>query len=269
VFRDLVRKGLKGSGDYGVFAVGVYNGQGANRVELNENIHVVARLTYPFVFENGQIFEASVQGYSGRFVPFTSAITPSLFGASALAGYRPAGYPGAGIPFVNAPGYGLGNYTLGTYPSSNPWVVQAVNGGKGVRDERVAVSAILYPQPFGLQAEWNWGRGPVLDPTQTVISSGSLNGGYVQASYRFVDSYFGSGTWFPFVKFQYFKGGQKFENNAPLSRVYEWDFGVEWQPLPELEFTVVYSKTDRTNVLAAPYRQFHADLLRMQLQWNY
>jgi phosphate-selective porin len=71
------------------------------------------------------------------------------------------------------------------------------------------------------------------------------------------------------VKFQYFKGGQKFENNAPLSRLHEWDFGVEWQPVPELEFTAIYTKTDRTNVLAAPYRQFHADLLRMQLQWNY
>jgi hypothetical protein len=269
VFRDLVRNNLKGSGDYGMFAVGVYNGQGANRVELNNNMHVVARLTYPYVFENGQIFEASVQGYHGRFVPFTAAITPSLFGASDLAGFRPNGFPAAGIPIVNAPGYGLSTYTLSTYGAASAWAAQAVNGGQGVRDERVAVSGILYPQPFGLQGEWNWGRGPVLDSTQTSISSGGLNGGYIQASYKHVDTEYGTGTWFPFVKYQYFKGGQKFENNAPLSRVYEWDFGVEWQPLPELEFTAVYVKSDRTNVLAAPYRQFRADLMRMQLQWNY
>lgn len=30
---------------------------------------------------------------------------------------------------------------------------------KGFKDERVGVHAVLYPQPFGLQAEWNWGRG--------------------------------------------------------------------------------------------------------------
>lgn len=270
LFRDLVKNNLKGSGDYGMLAFGVYNGQGANRVELNRNLHIVARATYPYVFENGQIVEVSVQGYTGRFVPFTSSITPSLYGASFLAGYRPTGYPAAGIPLVNAPGYGLGTYTLGTYDGATAnLVAQAVNGGQGVRDERVAVSGILYPQPFGLQAEWNWGRGPVLDSTQTVISSGSLNGGYVQASYKYVDTELGTGTWFPFVKYQYFKGGQKFENNAPLSRLHEWDFGVEWQPVPELEFTAIYTKTDRTNVLAAPYRQFHADLLRMQLQWNY
>ncbi len=273
LFRDLVKNNLKGSGDYGMFAFGIYNGQGANRVELNKNMHAVMRFTYPYVFENGQVVEASIQGYTGRFVPFTSAITPSLFGGSFLAGFRPPGYPGAGIPYVNAPGYGsLGNYTLGVYPSStltNVWVAQAVNGGQGVKDDRVAVSAIVYPQPFGVQAEWNWGRGPVLNATQTGISSGGLNGGYILVNYKYEDKDFGSGVWFPFVKYQYFKGGQKFENNAPLSRLYEWDFGVEWQPLPEVEFTAVYAKMDRTNVLAAPYRQFHADLLRMQLQWNY
>ncbi len=270
LFRDLVKNNLKGSGDYGMFAFGIYNGQGANRVELNRNMHMVARFTYPYVFENGQVVEASIQGYTGRFVPITAAITPSLFGASFLAGYRPPGYPAAGMPFVNAPGYfSLANYTLGTYPATGAWAAGAVNGGQGVKDDRVAVSAIIYPQPFGLQAEWNWGRGPVLDPTQTVISSGALNGGYILANYKYEDTEFGLGTFFPFVKYQYFKGGQKFENNSPLARLYEWDFGVEWQPLPEVEFSAIYSKMDRTNVVAAPYRQFHADLLRMQLQWNY
>ncbi len=61
----------------------------------------------------------------------------------------------------------------------------------------------------------------------------------------------------------------RLDNNAPKMRVNEWDIGVECQPLPELEFTAIYSKMDRTNTQAAPYRQFQADLLRMQLQWNY
>ncbi|MGH6841202.1 MAG: porin, partial [Methylocella sp.] len=67
----------------------------------------------------------------------------------------------------------------------------------------------------------------------------------------------------------YYRGGAKFETNAPLSRLYELDVGVEWQPLREVEFTAVYAWMDRTNVLAAPYRQFHANLMRFQLQWNY
>jgi len=54
-----------------------------------------------------------------------------------------------------------------------------------------------------------------------------------------------------------------------MGRVNEWDVGVEYQPLPEVEFTAIYSRMDRTNTVAAPYRQFQADLLRMQLQWNY
>lgn len=67
LFRDLVANGLKGSGDYGVFAFGVYNGQTANRPELNNSMHKVAKFTWPFTI-NKQIIEASIQGYTGKYV---------------------------------------------------------------------------------------------------------------------------------------------------------------------------------------------------------
>ena len=67
-FRILTDSGLKGSGDYGMLGVGLYNGQTANRPEANDGQHAVLRLTYPFRLPNGQFVEASVQGYSGRFV---------------------------------------------------------------------------------------------------------------------------------------------------------------------------------------------------------
>jgi hypothetical protein len=67
LFSELVRSGLKGSGDYGVFAFGAYNGQTANNPELNDEPHVVTRLTYPFQIGN-QIIETGVQAYTGRFV---------------------------------------------------------------------------------------------------------------------------------------------------------------------------------------------------------
>lgn len=74
-FADLTKLGLKGSGDYGVLGLGVYNGQGANRADRNDSLHVVAHATYPFKLANGQYVEAGVDAYSGRFVSSTSAVT--------------------------------------------------------------------------------------------------------------------------------------------------------------------------------------------------
>jgi hypothetical protein len=67
IFAMLVRDGLKGSGDYGVFAFGAYNGQTANRPELNNRPHIVSRLTYPFEI-HGQIIEPSIQAYKGKVI---------------------------------------------------------------------------------------------------------------------------------------------------------------------------------------------------------
>ena len=66
LFSSLVSDGYKGSGDYGVFSFGVYNGQTANKPENNENMHWCTRLTYPFQIGN-QIIEPSIQMYSGIY----------------------------------------------------------------------------------------------------------------------------------------------------------------------------------------------------------
>src|SRR3546814_8230864 len=47
-------------------------------------------------------------------------------------------------------------------------------------DDRVGIHAMLYPQPFGIQAEWNWGRGPEYDRASQSILTKKLHGGYVQ-----------------------------------------------------------------------------------------
>jgi len=67
LFSSLVRDGLKGSGDYGVFAFGVYNGQTANRPEQNDKLHVVTRFTYPLQIGD-QIIEPGIQAYTGQYV---------------------------------------------------------------------------------------------------------------------------------------------------------------------------------------------------------
>lgn len=277
LFRDLVKNNLKGTGDYGMLAFGVYNGQGINQIELNRGTHLVARATYPYVFENGQVVEASIQGYTGRVVPYTGAILPSLGMGTNWAGLVPnAAMNNVIVPYVNGPGYnGLGSwnwtywgsgYNKNPY-STTPYIANGANGG--IQDSRVALTGVIYPQPFGIRSEWNWGVGPQLNETQTAITARKLNGGYVEVTYKYEDKDYGLGTLFPFVKYEYYKGGLKSATNSPLDRENDWIAGIEYQPLPEVELTAQYQHMNRTNTGAAPYRQFQADLLRGQLQWNY
>lgn len=72
LFRELVRNNLKGSGDYGIFGLGIYNGQTANKTEQNNNLHIVTRLTYPFEIGENQVLEPAIQAYHGRFVTNTN-----------------------------------------------------------------------------------------------------------------------------------------------------------------------------------------------------
>ncbi|MBL8224563.1 MAG: hypothetical protein JNM50_04470 [Chromatiales bacterium] len=227
LFKELVSSGLKGSGDYGILGFGFYNGQGANRTEQNNNMHMVARATWPYRFGNGQIVEAGVQAIRGKFVPSVAEDTKLL-------------------PDLKAADY------------------------KGVSfdDERVGLHAVWYPQPFGLQAEWNWGTGPQLAASLDAIEQRSLQGGYIQAMYK-DDDFFGLGTLIPFVKWQRFDGALKFQANAPFTDVNDWEIGFEWQPVPQVELVTVYHRMDRNDATRAPYDPFRSDVLRVQVQINY
>ncbi len=77
LFSNLVRDGLKGSGDYGVVALGAYNGQTANKPELNKEVHVAARVCYPIQIKN-QIIEPAIQAYTGNFVIPKEQISPGV-----------------------------------------------------------------------------------------------------------------------------------------------------------------------------------------------
>jgi phosphate-selective porin len=225
-FRDLVKSGLKGSGDYGVWGLGAYSGQGLNRLDLNGEPHLVTRLTYPWKLENGQFFETGLQFQKGNFVSPVSEI--SLGGAK----FTPT------------------------------------RSANGVVDERVAATFVWYPQPFGIEAEWTYGRGPELDPVSRTVESETLHGGYVQLSYRLTPHL---GEWYPFMRWQYYDGGRKFAANAPHSRVNEFDLGLEWQPWPAVELTVSYTHTlERTNTRLAPYTATDsADRVAFQAQLNF
>ncbi|UPT72755.1 MAG: OprO/OprP family phosphate-selective porin [Elusimicrobiota bacterium] len=216
----LVSSGLKGSGDYGVLGLGVYNGQTPNRPEANDSLHAVARLAYPFRTEGGQYIEAGVQGYMGRYVVATSQRTSA-----------------------------------------------AVLGDLEHADRRVAGSFIVYPQPFGVQAEWNFGVGPEYDPTRRRVVSNHLQGGYVQTMYMIRK---GGHILTPFVRGQYYSGGKKHETDARRYLVRQAEGGVEWQPNKNFELVVAYSQEDRAfqDDGARGQRQ-KGNRMRIQAQINY
>ncbi|OWY20197.1 porin [Sphingobacteriales bacterium UPWRP_1] len=115
-FSHLVSSGLKGSGDYGVAGIGVFNGQVANRPEANDGLHAVARFSYPFEFKNGQIFEPGIQAYSGKAV-----VTSVTAGVSGKENYEYTDRRLAGTLVWFAKPFGLAaEYNYGTGPEYNP-----------------------------------------------------------------------------------------------------------------------------------------------------
>ena len=219
LFRMLTDSGLKGTGDYGVVGVGVYNGQGANRAEANGNKHVVARVSYPFHVGARQIVELGVQGYTGLYRVLASQVT------------------------------------------------SGVSGGGDYRDHRFGLSAVLYPQPLGLAAEWNWGDSPEYDPALNTIREQPLEGGYVQASYRAIVH---GDPLIPFARAQYYDGGKKHEQDARSYRVEELEVGVEFTPVSALELTAALTVSDRRfEDAGAPVNRQKGEFVRLQAQLNY
>ncbi len=245
LFKEIQDGGLKHSGNYGMLALGVYNGQGANARDRNDNLHVVARATYPWKTESGQIYEMGIQGYHGEYVS-----------------------------------------TVGTYRRTDTGAAQntspTLSRTNGIADERVGLSFMMYPQPFGLEAEWNWGKTPGLDVATNRIEEKNLNGGYVQAMYKIdnLNFIYNNTTLIPFIKWQYFDGYNKAETNSPQNRVNDWELGTEWQIAPEVELVAVYHRMHRNNLVTGytsssssetrpDYERFQANALRIQLQYNY
>lgn len=251
-FRRLVDSGLKGSGDYGLLGIGVINGQAANKRDANKSKHIVFHSSYPHEFSNGQIVEVGLDAYTGQVVVPTFPVVPT-------------------DPSL----------TLGS-----PVSPLVTNGGNYL-DERVALHLVVFPQPFGFQAEYNIGRGPQLNAARTEVELGSLRGGYVQLFYNYkCDTY--CQNIFPYVRMQEYFGGRKLDDNAPRHSVRETELGIEYQFNRALELTVAYAWSQRTssdssfspaacvdpfalNVACTqtPYQLQTGNLVRFQLQWSF
>lgn len=191
----LVSSGLKGSGDYGVVGLGVYNGQTANKPEANDSVHAVARVAYPYRTEGGQFIEGGLQGYAGRYVVAPVQRTSS-----------------------------------------------SVRGDFEQADRRAAATLVVYPQPLGFQAEYNFGVGPEYIPETRRVESRHLHGGYAQVMYMIRKA---GHIVTPFVRAQYYQGGKKHETDARRYLVRQIEGCAEWQLSKAFELTAAYSLEDR------------------------
>lgn len=151
------------------------------------------------------------------------------------------------------------------------FVLPSVSAGVAVDpeyvDERQAVSLVWYAQPFGMVAEYNWGRGPQYVAASNSVETRSLSGGFVQAMYRWeLDDQVIQ----PFARLHEYHGGKKLEQDARRYEVHEFEAGVEWLPIPNFELTVQYTVSDRLAEDAATVgNQQSGRFLRIQAQFNY
>jgi hypothetical protein len=151
-----------------------------------------------------------------------------------------------------------------------------------------------------MEAEWTYGEGPesvinydsqgrgafrAANGTRTYNAPGmtieNLHGGYVLFNYKADTDH---GTVMPFTRWSYFDGARKFAGNAPSQNVNELDLGIEYQPWPCFEISLVYTRAFvRTNTGAGAgtgganaaiqtgiYNLVkNVDRLTLQLQFNY
>lgn len=235
LFNDLQNARLKGSGNYGILGLGVYNGQGGDLLDRNDVPHVVARLTMPFEVGDKHFCEVSLQGFCGNLVVQGTEIR-----------------------------------ALGQGPAIIP---TGTDGKNGIWEKHLASTFVWYPTNLGFQSEWNVGETPALNDDQTAVRSRPFYGGYLMAMYA-IDTP-KHGFFLPYTRWWQYQGGYSTQKNAPYGRGSELAIGIEWQTLKELEFTLEYGLVDRVNTSAInkegklSYQNFDGSILRLQCQFNY
>ncbi|MFN0037353.1 MAG: porin [Saprospiraceae bacterium] len=129
-FKKSANDAMKGTGDYGVFALGLYNGQTTNKPELNDYLHAVARLSYPFKIGK-QIIEPGIQAYAGKFTLSKDQLSSGTKASENLT-YTDRRVAATVVLYQQPFGI-LAEYNVGESPSfdaaSDSIRVQKLNGG--------------------------------------------------------------------------------------------------------------------------------------------
>lgn len=218
-----------GPGDYGVFGIMVYNGQGRNQVERNRDKHFGAKLAYPFELPNGRLLEAGVLAFTGIY---------------------------------NVQNVGAPNSTSGSRCEK---ILE--HGGCEVQDQRVTAYVWTPPQPWGIMAEYTVGRGPERD-SRGVVSEQELHGGYVQANYTWRYSDIGQLTPYIRYSY-YHGGMKNFQaaaaNNTMWNFGLVWEPDTHLRLVTEYS---LHDRLDTTLLVAnAPQAELYGHWIRFQIQY--
>ncbi len=162
---------------------------------------------------------------------------------------------------------GVQGYTGKYVVESRSTGVKGENKDFSYTDQRAAASFVLYPKPFGIQAEYNVGIGPEFNPMNDSIQTQELKGGYVTASWMIKLK---KQLVIPFARWHYYDGGKKHELDARSYTVNEYEFGIEWQPIKNFEFVAMYTISERRfEDYKLQFNRQQGSLLRLQAQFNF
>lgn len=161
-------------------------------------------------------------------------------------------------------GFILDEATDGVEVDGQPGVIA---DGHSFTDQRIGATFVLYPQPFGIQAEYNVGKVPEYLKESNTIGVTNFQGGYATLSYRTKIRHH---LIFPFAQYNFSQGGKKFELDARSYNLQELNVGIEWQPNKALELVtmfVVASRRYEDSMIANNLQT--GQLVRIQAQINY
>ena len=225
---------MYGPGDYGVFHIQVYNGQGLNAVETNNNKHVGMRLSWPWELPGGRLMETGINVMRGQFTVNR-------------------GTPAAGTTLWSTfdAGHASGKY----------------------QDERLNFYVNYPPQPWGFIAEYTVGRGPKR-AANGVIGENALYGGYVQGHYQWKYSDVGLANFYTRYQEYYgglkFQAGAPDDRMKELESGIAWQPDPQWEFTVAYTFTQRLNVFNGTPASATvPGRQIdtYGNLLRFQVVW--
>lgn len=155
----LTSNGMKGHGDYGVFMIGMYNGQSANKPELNDQVHVAAKLSYPIKIKS-QIIEPGISAFAGRWVMGPDQLTSGVVTTSdkEYDDQRVA----VGVMVQPRPIGLTAEYTKGKGPEFNPTTntveTKNLEGAYATLSYRIASKKAGIIQPFFRAQYYNGGK---------------------------------------------------------------------------------------------------------------
>lgn len=225
---------MYGPGDYGVFHIAVYNGQGLNQAETNNDKHVGLRLSWPWELPGGYLMETGMNAMRGQF---------SVNKGTAAAGTT--------IYSTFDSGHGSGKYL----------------------DERLNFYMYFPPQPFGFITEYTFGRGPQRGGNG-VISESALYGGYVQGHYQWKYSDVGLANIYTRYQEYHggikFQTGAPDGTMKELETGIAWQPDPQWEFTVAYTFTQrnnLYNGTVGTATVPGQQLEANGNLLRFQAVW--